>query len=1158
MKHLLLLSMWIPITLLYGTDHLVETQDNIKNRIQYDIVKIKGLIEDSNLTNKSDLLNQLTLLKEEATTIEYPEIEEGFKATLPFEVGVHKNIYALYSHILKEKMPQELLVWHTPKHGKLDLYEIPTDNLSSLKIKMMKNEYRYETVNITNGSTTPKTITIGLSNIPDNTEIKVLRGEFVDGRRIDPKFTAIWYQFSPGGTLNTGGTDALVELHMPYTLQVESGTTKQITFLVKTDEIEAGEYSVSINIRNEEELIKNIQLELNVSTLKLPKIDYALNMYDYIADKRSAVTTENQEALRQTYNSHYGNTPVIVLPRPLHESFNDNGIYMGGYDFSALDNQLNLFPHAKNYFVYTGLESRNNFAGFDFYGDAWSKAIGTWAKALSRHMIEQGKNPSQLIIDVQEEPRTLDLISVGLKYAKALKIYAPEVTSYATLYAKAAEGTEMGRELINTLDIVNIARHHFYGNTSTKNRLTEEQKNFYRQLRQQTDRKTSLWFYGTVLSTQESAESRLLHLTRDFYNNADGSGYWSLTDNGGNPSGWNVYPRYRPTKAKTRYSPLFIDKTSVNSSRQWEAVREGMQNNQYLIMLKNLVKKLETEGYTFNTLQKEEIDNLLTTVPLTAEQIELNRLKVLSLLEELDEEGHNPVYKLHVKNGVVDSIWHYENDTIQIKAITPSINHLFEKWYVTGEGSFADSNSASTTFTMPNQASSITASFKYMGDIDSDGDGIININDNDDDNDGTPDISDPFPFDNSEMVDSDNDGIGNNSDLDDDNDGVNDLDEISAGTDPLNPNDFSGATRILRILDLPNFGAVKLGESKKQVLTIYNDGTSPLTISELIYLHPSHKNIFTFQSWSGEIAPMSSKSIEITYTPTQVGNQEASIYIRSDKTSGAFQQSLIGKGINNSTDIDTDGDGIIDIIDTDDDNDGFSDVDEISAGMDPLDQHSYPSATRVLKIDNITPFGQVEVNQEKVHTITLRNEGTATLRINRIYVHPSVKQFYQLSEDWSGEIPAGETKTLEIKFKPTQVRKMTSLIYFKSDKTSGNSEKLLQGEGISSTGVDSRILKIGNLDNFAEVSVGESKTEILTLYNEGNSPLSITNIYLHPSIVGFYSFEKTWDDDIPAGGSREISITYTPTTEGLQQGLLYIHSNKTSGNTEKLLQGIGI
>jgi hypothetical protein len=56
---------------------------------------------------------------------------------------------------------------------------------------------------------------------------------------------------------------------------------------------------------------------------------------------------------------------------------------------------------------------------------------------------------------------------------------------------------------------------------------------------------------------------------------------------------------------------------------------------------------------------------------------------------------------------------------------------------------------------------------------DFEGDGLGDVCDLDDDNDGTPDTSDPFPF------DTDNDGIDNDLDPDDDNDGLSDLDEIN-------------------------------------------------------------------------------------------------------------------------------------------------------------------------------------------------------------------------------------------------------------------------------------------------------------------------------------------------------------------------------------------
>jgi len=76
-------------------------------------------------------------------------------------------------------------------------------------------------------------------------------------------------------------------------------------------------------------------------------------------------------------------------------------------------------------------------------------------------------------------------------------------------------------------------------------------------------------------------------------------------------------------------------------------------------------------------------------------------------------------------------------------------------------------------------------------DADSDDDGLLDGNDafpldSDSDDDGVLDGDDAFPLDPSESVDTDGDGIGNNADLDDDNDGYSDVEEIAAGTDPLN------------------------------------------------------------------------------------------------------------------------------------------------------------------------------------------------------------------------------------------------------------------------------------------------------------------------------------------------------------------------------------
>ncbi|TLM60122.1 MAG: DUF1566 domain-containing protein, partial [Deltaproteobacteria bacterium] len=71
--------------------------------------------------------------------------------------------------------------------------------------------------------------------------------------------------------------------------------------------------------------------------------------------------------------------------------------------------------------------------------------------------------------------------------------------------------------------------------------------------------------------------------------------------------------------------------------------------------------------------------------------------------------------------------------------------------------------------------------------LDTDIDHIADVVDPDDDNDGVSDAADALPLNAAESVDTDGDGTGNNADPDDDGDGIPDVDEIAAGTDPLNP-----------------------------------------------------------------------------------------------------------------------------------------------------------------------------------------------------------------------------------------------------------------------------------------------------------------------------------------------------------------------------------
>ena len=72
---------------------------------------------------------------------------------------------------------------------------------------------------------------------------------------------------------------------------------------------------------------------------------------------------------------------------------------------------------------------------------------------------------------------------------------------------------------------------------------------------------------------------------------AKGSCFWAFGDNG-NVSCWNEYP----AEGNGPYCPTYLDDESITAAKYMEAIREGVQDYEYLTMLKNRVGALEKKG----------------------------------------------------------------------------------------------------------------------------------------------------------------------------------------------------------------------------------------------------------------------------------------------------------------------------------------------------------------------------------------------------------------------------------------------------------------------------------------------------------------------------------------------------------------------------------
>lgn len=102
-----------------------------------------------------------------------------------------------------------------------------------------------------------------------------------------------------------------------------------------------------------------------------------------------------------------------------------------------------------------------------------------------------------------------------------------------------------------------------------------------------------------------------------------------------------------------------------------------------------------------------------------------------------------------------------------------------------------------------------------------------------------------------------------------------------------------------------------------------------------------------------------------------------------------------------------------------------------------------------------------------------------------------------------------------------------------------------------------RIIDVtGNLA-FGTVNIGQSSARTFTISNSGNSPLTFTGMTAQggTGTAGYAASPTT--GTIAAGGSQQVTITFTPTAEKFYSNVLTVNGDQTSGNNAINVSGTG-
>ncbi len=302
-----------------------------------------------------------------------------------------------------------------------------------------------------------------------------------------------------------------------------------------------------------------------------------------------------------------------------------------------------------------------------------------------------------------------------------------------------------------------------------------------------------------------------------------------------------------------------------------------------------------------------------------------------------------------------------------------------------------------------------------------------------------------------------------------------------------------------------DFGTIVVGQSSEQTLTVRNTGSMDLSVTGV---HASDPAFAVLGDTAFDLAPDASKELTVQFSPTSVGQQQASLTIESnDASQPTLAVPLSGTGL-----------GVAQIA-----------VEPASIG-----------------------FGTVTLGQSGEAALTVRNTGTGDLSVTGVQ---SSDPAFSVSDDTAFDLAPDASRELTVQFSPSSVGEQQATLTIESNDASQPTLAVpLSGTGI---GVPQIAVEPTSID-FGTVVLGQAAERTLTVQNAGTGDLSVTAVRTGDpafSVIGDTAFE------VAPGASQAITVRFLPTSVGQRQVNLTIESNDSGQPTVTVVlsaQAVGV
>lgn len=596
----------------------------LQRRLRRDIEGVSAAVQASSLpeARKRELETRLSVATTQNAELPAPDLGT-FTTVFPIN-SVQAEIYSVYGEVLRSRGLAPLTAWKRHRYAPLQVLDAPSTKTQApaVSVRMLGNEHRADDVLLTNSTGKAINARLRVSGLPGGANpawLKVSAIPWTDTIQNIPVAAAL-----PPAPFKNGA----------YEFSVPAGLTRKLWLAVDSRNLKPGKYAGKLAV---ESAVRNLQIpfEVQVSAVKMNRPRFSLTMWDYTDGKGEYdINPGNLKAAIDLQKSHYVDSPfaqITVLPLPKAEDYGAGNELKTALDFSVFDQWIKRWPDARHYFVFLNAPHflKDGFAGAAVDSLQFHQRFGAWVRAVAAHMRTLKRQPEQLGFLAVDEPQTDAQAAIAKVWQNAIKDSKAGIGIFLTpSWDRPDELKEQSVLTTPTVLCPGMSRFSFnpevgkyYGE-----RLAAGQK---------------LWVYSCAGPTRLFDPQAYFRLQswHSFKWGATGMGFWAFGDNGAGPNSWNDYGA-----KSAAFTPVFLTPNGATDAIYWQAVREGVEDYEYLAMLRDAARASKNPAYkqranalldkVSNDLWKKYSIDFDWAKSVGHQQVDDYRLQVLAMLEE--------------------------------------------------------------------------------------------------------------------------------------------------------------------------------------------------------------------------------------------------------------------------------------------------------------------------------------------------------------------------------------------------------------------------------------------------------------------------------------------------------------------------------------------